>query len=223
VEIEVKNNTQRPTAIHWHGMELESYYDGVPGWTGSGEQITPAIAVGGSFVARMTPPRAGTYIYHTHWHDRQQILNGLYGALIVLEPGQKFDPDHDKIFIWALGKFAPFGFMAVVNGKPETYPVRLKTGTRYRLRLINMSDNLSDLHVRLLHDGALVQWKIISRDGSDLPTAQVKVSAADTGLTVGETVDVEVQADAPGNDDLEFRMTSFPMPSTVPLVFAAGK
>ena len=42
-EIEVRNLTSNPTAIHWHGMELESYYDGVAGWTGSGQQTSPPI------------------------------------------------------------------------------------------------------------------------------------------------------------------------------------
>jgi FtsP/CotA-like multicopper oxidase with cupredoxin domain len=35
VEIEVVNRVKDPTAIHWHGIELESYYDGVPGWSGA--------------------------------------------------------------------------------------------------------------------------------------------------------------------------------------------
>ena len=60
--IEVRNLTGNPTAIHWHGIELESYYDGVPGWTGSGGQTTPAITPGGSFVAHMTPP----HVRHLH-------------------------------------------------------------------------------------------------------------------------------------------------------------
>jgi multicopper oxidase len=41
VEVEVKNQSINPTAIHWHGIEVESYYDGVPGWSGSGGEITP--------------------------------------------------------------------------------------------------------------------------------------------------------------------------------------
>jgi len=48
VEIEIVNKLRQPTAIHWHGIELESYYDGVPGWTGSNAEITPAIAPGSS-------------------------------------------------------------------------------------------------------------------------------------------------------------------------------
>ena len=40
VEIEVVNRLNSPTAIHWHGIEVESYYDGVPGWSGAGTRIT---------------------------------------------------------------------------------------------------------------------------------------------------------------------------------------
>src|SRR6185369_7697434 len=32
--IEVINRTPEPTAVHWHGIELDSYYDGVAGWSG---------------------------------------------------------------------------------------------------------------------------------------------------------------------------------------------
>ena len=93
----------------------------------------------------MTPPRAGTFIYHTHWHDDLQLMNGLYGPLIVLEPGQTFDPEHDKVFVFSTGRYAPLGLMMLVNGVPEPDPVELKTGTRYRLRFINITTNESDL------------------------------------------------------------------------------
>ena len=72
-------------------MELESYYDGVHGWGGTGQQVTPMIEPGGSFVVRFTPPRAGTFIYHTHLHDNRQLTSGLYGAMIVAEPGERFE------------------------------------------------------------------------------------------------------------------------------------
>ena len=59
-EIEVKNLSSNPTVIHWHGAEnWENYYDGVVGWSGYGQQTTPAIAPGTSFIAGMTPTRAG--------------------------------------------------------------------------------------------------------------------------------------------------------------------
>ena len=222
-EIEVKNQSSNPTVIHWHGIEVESYYDGVPGWTGSGQQTTPPVAPGTSFVARMTPPRAGTFIYHTHWHDAAQLLNGLYGPLIVLEPGQNYDPEYDRIFIFSMGKYYPFGIMLLVNGYPQPDPVELHTATGYRLRFINITDNAADLRVRLTNKGVPVQWKVIAKDGADLPPAQLRSSSADMGIAVGETYDVEYRADTPGISDLEIRQPSFPTPVTLPLKFVKTK
>ena len=80
VEIAVMNTLKDATAIHWHGIELESYYDGVPGWGGVGDKRAPPVEPGETFVARMIPPRAGTFIYHTHWHDEAQLTGGVHGA-----------------------------------------------------------------------------------------------------------------------------------------------
>jgi FtsP/CotA-like multicopper oxidase with cupredoxin domain len=203
VEIEVTNQSSNPTAIHWHGIELESYYDGVPGWSASGGQTTPAIARGGSFIARFTPPRAGTFIYHSHSHDESAIHNGLYGPLIVLEPGQKFDADHDRIFVVSVGVYPPLGYMALINGKPSPDPLMLHTGKRYRFRLINITDEGADLRVRLQSRNGLVSWRVIARDGADLPPAQILTSQADTSLTVGSTCDVEVTLADSGVNELE--------------------
>ncbi len=222
-EIEVKNQSNNPTVIHWHGIELESYYDGVAGWTGSGQQTTPPVAPGTSFIAHMTPPRAGTFIYHTHWHDDAQLLNGLYGPLIVLEPGQKYDPEHDRTFVFSGGIYAPFGYLLLVNGHPQPDPVELHPSTRYRLRFINITDNGADLRVRLTQKGEPVQWKVIAKDGAELPPAQLRSSTADMGITVGETYDVEYQAETPGLVDLEIRQPSFPTPVTLPLKFVEAK
>jgi manganese oxidase len=73
VSITVANQLPEPTAVHWHGIELESYYDGVAGFSGKGNRITPAIPPGGSFEARFTPPRSGTFIYHTHIDEVRQM------------------------------------------------------------------------------------------------------------------------------------------------------
>jgi manganese oxidase len=222
-EIEVKNLTTNPTAIHWHGIELESYYDGVAGWGGSGQQTTPSIAPGGSFVARMTPPRAGTFIYHTHWHDRKQLQNGLYGALIVLEPGQKYDPELDRVFVFGLGRYAPFGILLLMNGNPQPNMINLQAGTRYRLRFINICLEESDLRVRLMVDDVPVKWKILAKDGMNLPPAQVLVSTAEMGITVGETYDVEFQPEKTGLASLQIWQPSYPGTVTQPLTIAASK
>ena len=46
VAITVVNQSKDRAAVHWHGIELESYPDGVPGWSGSGKEILPSIAPG---------------------------------------------------------------------------------------------------------------------------------------------------------------------------------
>ena len=35
-EITIVNRLTMPTAVHWHGIELDSYFDGVAGWGGAG-------------------------------------------------------------------------------------------------------------------------------------------------------------------------------------------
>ena len=191
VEIEVLNKLKQPTAIHWHGIELESYYDGVPGWTGSGTQITPAIAPGGSFVARMAPPRAGTFIYHTHWHDSSQLTNGIYGPLIVLPPGTRFDPRSDLTFIFSLGDFGALQELALINGTPQSKTLQLQSGKTYRFRFINISTNNQGMQVSLHNASGPVEWLNVAKDGVDLPRASLHPAKAQLTITVGETYDVE--------------------------------
>jgi hypothetical protein len=68
-----------------------------------------------------------------------------------------------------------------------------------------------------------LQWKVIAKDGADLPPSQLKSSLADMTITVGETYDVEYQADYPGNVDLQIWLPSFPVRVTQPLTFVASK
>lgn len=201
VEIEIVNKLKEPTAIHWHGLELESYYDGVPGWSGAGSEITPAIAPGESFVARMAPPKAGTFIYHTHWHDPSQLLNGIYGPLIVLPPGQKFDPDADRVFLLSLGDFGELRGIALINGTPQGKAMQMETGKRYRFRFINISTNNQGMQISLGDGTKLTEWTPIAKDGADLPPEQVHPAKAQFTITVGETRDVMFSADAP--EDLQ--------------------
>ena len=198
VEIEVANHTRSSTAIHWHGIELESYYDGVPGWTGLGGEITPPIASGASFVARMAPPRAGTFIYHTHWHDETQLTNGIYGPLLVLPPGEKFDPSSDLVFVFSLGDFDSLGSLLLINGTPQSDPLRLQAGKRYRIRLINIAPNNVAMQASLRSAEGLEKWRAVAKDGADVPASVAsKLVAATTPITVGETYDFEFESAAP--------------------------
>jgi FtsP/CotA-like multicopper oxidase with cupredoxin domain len=223
VEIELVNRSQQPTTIHWHGIELESYYDGVAGWTGTAQQTTPAINPGESFLVRMAPPRAGTFIYHTHWHDQDQLENGIYGPLVVLPTGQTFDPASDKTFLFSLGIFEPFGHILLINGHPQPSPLRLVTGKPYRFRLINISPENVAMRASLRKEGTPVQWRIIAKDGADLPLAAATMQTAEFGITVGETYDFEYQASTPEDLALEVYLPGPKLRVTQGLVFAASR
>jgi FtsP/CotA-like multicopper oxidase with cupredoxin domain len=192
-EITIINRMPEPTAIHWHGMELESQYDGVPDFSGVGKQITPPIAPGKSFIARMTPPRAGTFIYHTHWHDVDQLTAGLYGPLIVLEPGQQFRPEQDVPLVAGLTVKDTDGPL-LINGL-EHSEITVRAG-RVRLRLINITPNNTALLYTLTAAGKKLQWRTVAKDGMDLPPAQQKSCEAAQNVGVGETYDFEITAAA---------------------------
>ena len=201
VELTVLNRLKSPTTIHWHGIELESYYDGVIGG-GVGNQVTPAIAPGGSFIARFTPNRAGTFIYHTHAADPDQLTGGVYGPLIVLEPGETFDPSHDKVLLLGT-RDADFDAKRItINGSEQPAPLLLKQGEKYRLRDINMAPNLpAELRIGTKQHPAT--WRAIAKDGANLPARMVKTADASLHIVSGETYDFEFQSDAAGEIPLE--------------------
>jgi manganese oxidase len=95
----VINRAQEPTQVHWHGLEVDSYFDGVVGVGGHTGMRTPAIMPADSFEMRVTPPRAGSFMYHTHLHDIRQQSAGLYGGIVVLEPGEAWDPVRDHVLL----------------------------------------------------------------------------------------------------------------------------
>jgi len=192
VDITIVNHLKMPTAVHWHGIELDSYYDGVPGWGGNGRQTTPPVAPGGSFVARFAPPRAGTFIYHTHWHDPSQLVKGLYGPLIVLPPGERFDPDTDKIVLISIDGPAQDKDAFLVNGTTAPEPMTMRVGVRYRFRLINITSDNPNMRVSLMDGNRPVVWRAIAKDGADLPESQRTLTdAREVRVSVGETYDFE--------------------------------
>ena len=103
----VINRALEPTAIHWHGMELESPFDGVVGVGGYTGSPTPTIMPGDSFLVRMTPPRAGTFMYHTHVNDVRQLRGGLWAPCWSWNPGKSYDRSRDLVFMVGKGPAAP--------------------------------------------------------------------------------------------------------------------
>lgn len=190
-EVTVINHLQEPTTIHWHGLELDAYYDGVVGG-GVGNQVTPAIAPGGMFVARFTPNRAGTFIYHTHSPDANQLAGGVYGPLIVLEPGEHFDPERDRVLVLGTRDVSFTAKRITLNGSEQPGPMVLKHGAQYRLRIINMGTDLA-ADVELGDKDHPVRWQAIAKDGAALPPRMVETSIAKLHIASGEVYDFEFE------------------------------
>jgi manganese oxidase len=206
VRITVVNRLGEPTAVHWHGIELESYYDGVAGFSGAGRQATPLIAPNDSFEVRFTPPRAGTFIYHTHVDEPRQQHAGLVGALVVREPGSPRDPATDiPLVITSPTAFELNRRQALFNATASPAPLAMKVGTTYRLRLILMSVNRAAATVDLRRGDTLFIWRPVAKDGAELPAPARVPQPSRTFISIGETADFEVTPTEPGDLRLEVR------------------
>lgn len=218
VAITVVNRTPEPTAIHWHGIELESYFDGVAGFSGSAQRVSPLIAAGDSFEARFTPPRAGTFIYHTHVDELRQQPAGMSGAIIVLDPGQRYDPATDiAVLITTPRDSADQGRTVLLNGRLAPAPVDLRVGVPHRLRLINITTGRPSIRLELRRDTTLLTWRALAKDGSELPAARQLVRPARQLISIGETYDFEVTPTAAGEYRLEVRTGNGVLIAVMPL------
>jgi FtsP/CotA-like multicopper oxidase with cupredoxin domain len=207
VAIRIINRLSEPTSVHWHGIELQSYYDGVPGWTGYGHQVTPMIQPGKSFDVYFNPPRPGTFIYHTHMNDLSQLGSGLYGPIVVLPRGETFQPERDKILLISRTGMRKDGEL-LLNGSARPQPQRWRAGVPYRLRFININGN-NTVIVTLSQKGAPVSWKSLAKDGADLPAEQAVTGPASFLIAPGETYDFQVRPDRDSDMQLTFFLPLF--------------
>jgi FtsP/CotA-like multicopper oxidase with cupredoxin domain len=229
VAITIVNRMSEPTTIHWHGVEVQdSYVDGVPGFSGSGRRVAPAIAPGDSFTARFTPPRSGTFMYHAHVDDNREQSAGLIGPLIVRDPGMPASPNEHVFFIKSSridesGRLDGGGSSPLeINGQVNPDTVVLHVGSPARLRFINLSAHHSSAMstVRLgpadgdwkttSPDALLMTWRPIAKDGADLPASDRAPRAARQVVAIGETYDFEFTPDRRGT--LRLLVSSTPGP-----------
>lgn len=214
VAITIVNHLAEPTSVHWHGIEIQdSYVDGVPGFSGTGKHLTPAIAPGDSFVARFTPPRAGTFMYHAHVDEVIQQAAGLEGALIVRDRADPPSGDDHVFFLKGVANSRQHPVEVDGRAMPDT--VVLHVGRTARFRLINLATVNAAPIVDLTanpdsaltrpRDTMIVRWRPLAKDGYDVPvTAQVPVPARQD-VADGETYDFAYTPRSAGMLQLEFR------------------
>ena len=82
VFVQFHNHLEEPTTIHWHGLRLDSRFDGIPG-------ISQAPVAGGeAFTYEVYFPDDGLYWYHPHVREDVQQDLGLYGNIRVHPGGE---------------------------------------------------------------------------------------------------------------------------------------
>jgi FtsP/CotA-like multicopper oxidase with cupredoxin domain len=148
-------------------------------------------------------------MYHTHLGDVDQLSSGLYGAIIVLEPGQTFDPVTDHIFVagWD-GLDSPE--RTLLNGEAEPTPQVFAAGRTHRLRFVGIGLVRGGKYV-LMSGADTLQWRAVAKDGADLPASQQTMKQALVRLQAGETYDFD-WTPSPGEYVLTVTMTSARQP-----------
>jgi len=90
VSINVTNNLDETTSIHWHGLILPFNQDGVPGISFAG------IKPGETFTYKFPIIQSGTYWFHSH--SGFQEPDGAYGAIVIEPEGREpFRYDRDYV------------------------------------------------------------------------------------------------------------------------------
>lgn len=212
LEVVFTNNLEVPTTMHWHGIRNLNEMDGVPDLTQA------AVAPGESFTYRFPLRDAGTFWYHAHNKGWEQLARGLYGPLVVREPGLVAG-GHDVTLVaddWRLGddyqlheeSFGSLmdwshqgrlGNWLTING--ATDPEISVASGNIRLRLINAA-NARTLAFRIAGD---VPLRVVALDGAPCtpfemsvirlaPAQRVDVMV---GLSAGQVVLEEVSTGEP--------------------------
>jgi len=200
VRMRVRNELPEATTVHWHGFILPIEQDGVP------EISQPPIPPGGEHVYEFdVPDTPGTYFYHTHFSaDRQQPL-GLYGALIIDDPGQPSDVASEHIIAlgeWTVVAGETYPAMQLedmlpnyftFNGKsyPATETLEAKVGDRILFRLIGSGQFIHPIHI---HGGP---FEIVATDGYPVPEG-ARLTKDTVLVGPGERYDVVCTARSPG-------------------------
>jgi FtsP/CotA-like multicopper oxidase with cupredoxin domain len=206
--VQVSNQGDLDTTVHWHGLRLENKYDGVPHATQA------PIPVGGGFSYRIQFPDPGLYWYHPHIREDYTQELGLYGNILVLPTEPDYWPPVDRELILTLddiliedGRVAPFsraetsyaamgrfGNVFLVAGDPDPR-LTMRAGEVVRLWLTNTASTRV-FNVRL--PGALM--KLVGADNGRVEHEELIHQVL---LAPSERAVVDVLVEQPGELTLQ--------------------
>lgn len=208
VNIRVYNKLPEPTSVHWHGVDVPVFMDGVPD-VQSSPRIDPGYYFDYHFKITNSP---GTHMYHTHHIAHTQEMMGLGGGFIILEPEHykcNFQRDYfimlQEFHVKGLnvGELKPgiydidphdhdFNFFTM-NGRsfPYTTSLTVKQGENIRVRIGNIVEDAHPIHI---HGH---QFSVIATDGNTIKTNNRLIKNT-INVASGETWDVAFNANNPG-------------------------
>ena len=208
VIVDVKNDSDVPELVHWHGLYVPSEVDGAM------EEGTPMVPAGASRQYAFTAQPSGARWYHTHAFAGNDLRRSLYSGqfgFFYIEP--KNDPgSYDKEVFLAAHQWNPeFVSMQDIrkgpppdNGLEVMYhaasfndkalghgePIRVKTGERVLFHVLNASAT-DDVRIALPgHD-----FQVIALDGNPVPNPRAVPVLV---LAPAERIDAIVEMKQPG-------------------------
>jgi manganese oxidase len=212
VRIVVSNHLAEPTTIHWHGILVPNAMDGITGLNQA------PIAPGKTFTYEFTLKQHGTYMYHPHYDEMVQIAMGMMGFFIIHPKEPEYPPVDRDFAIFSHEWYIPAGASTpdplemldfnyfTFNGRfyPGTDPLVVKKDERVRIRFANLS---MDNHPMHLHGYA---FTVTASGGWKLPVG-ARYLGNTIDVVVGNTVDIEFNADEPGDWGLHCHKTHHTM------------
>jgi FtsP/CotA-like multicopper oxidase with cupredoxin domain len=168
------NRLPEPTTVHWHGLRIPLRMDGVPGIS------QPPVNPGESFTYDFVVPDAGLFWYHPHVMSAAQVGFGLYGALLVDDPGDGVGVADEAVMVLSDMALNDRGALESPKAGGSIADVFGREGTRVLLN----GHTRSSLLVR---SGAPQRWRIVNAAKSryfnlDLGGAMFRQIGGDGGL-----------------------------------------
>ncbi len=120
--IYVKNEMSEETSVHWHGLLLPNFYDGVPYLT------TPPVEPGHTLKYEFPIKHSGTYWYHSHTMLQEQ--SGVFGSIVIKPKEQTLKYDKELVLMlsdWTNEK--PMNVLRNLKRGNEWYSIKKGTAT----------------------------------------------------------------------------------------------
>jgi FtsP/CotA-like multicopper oxidase with cupredoxin domain len=209
IVVNVVNDGDLQTTVHWHGLRLDYRYDGT-------HETQAPIPVGGRFAYRIRFPDPGVYWYHPHIRQDYGVELGLYGNIhVVPADAEYWPPVHRELLLTVDDVLIEDGRIAPFSRTETTYAAMGRYGN------VLLISGETDLLLTAQPD-EVVRFYLTNTANTRvfniaLPGARMKLVGSDSGryeherfvdsvlVAPSERAVVDVLFDKPGQFTLEHR------------------